>query len=422
MSDTVLVNLPSGLIRAIYRNGITIARGVKYAMATRFQPPQLYTESWKDTVDCTQPATICPQIPSRLDYFMGPTSLGRVHDEDCLHVSVFSPGKEGNSLPVMVFIHGGAYLSGGGDLDCYSSEALAGNGVVVVNVTYRLGIFGYQGIEGVAKPNLGLMDQIAALKWVQRNIGAFGGDKGQVSLFGESAGGDSIYCLLGAETEGLFHRVVFQSAPFGLRGQEKGDMVTAMAKKASEVGGLKEKTSEELLGVEMELLGVAMGFMSSGMPYGPQIGYEPLPEAEEFEKRVSERVKGMSVIVGYTKDDGVPFADVVPKQLLHGMEAGEYATKKWFQEPADEFIQRAKRDGAKVSKYKWDVAFEVGAVHTIELAFLLGNWEAWKDGEMVKGGQEVLKKVGSEARKLWADFGKGEDVGDVVVGEDFQYK
>lgn len=324
----------------------------------------------------------------------------------------------------MVFLHGGAYLSGGGDLDCYSSEKLAGNGVVVVNVTYRLGIFGYQGIEGVATPNLGLMDQIAALKWVQSNIGAFGGDKSKVCLFGESAGGDSIYCLLGAEgTESLFNRVVLQSAPFGLRGQEKGDMVAAMAKKAKEVDGLEEKTSEKLLAVEMELLGVAMGYVSSGMPYGPQMGYEPFPEQEEFERRVTERVKGMSVMVGYTKDDGVPFAEIVPLVLLGGMEAGDYATKKWFQEPADEFVERVKRDGGKVSTYKWVVApNETGAVHTIDLAFLLGSWEAWKEGKMVKEGEEVMERVGGEARKLWAAFGKGEDVGDVVIREGFKYK
>lgn len=420
MSDTI-VNLPGGPIRAIHRNNITIARGVKYATASRFQPPKPYTGTWTDIVDCTQPATICPQIPSRLDYLMGPTSLGRIHDEDCLHVSVFSPGKEGDLLPVMVFIHGGAYLSGGGDLDCYSGEALAGNGVVVVNVTYRLGILGYQGIEGVARPNLGLMDQIAALKWVQGNIGAFGGDKGRVCLFGESAGGDSIYCLLGAGTEGLFDRVILQSAPFGARSQEKGDMVEAMAEKAKTVDGLMEKTSEELLEVEMQLLGVAMGFVSSGMPYGPQMGCEPLPEVEEFEKRVSERVKGMSVMVGYTKDDGVPFADVVPKELLDGMEAGEYATKKWFQEGANEFVKRVKRDGGVVSTYRWDLGFAKGAVHTIELAFLLGRWEAWREGEMVRGGEEVVRAVGEGVRRLWAGFGKGEDVGDVVVGEGFEY-
>lgn len=321
----------------------------------------------------------------------------------------------------MVFIHGGAYLSGGGDLDCYSGEALAGNGVVVVNITYRLGIFGYQGIEGVARPNLGLMDQIAALEWVQGNIGAFGGDKGRVCLFGESAGGDSIYCLLGARTEGLFNRVVLQSAPFGMRSQEKGDMVKAMAEKAKSVEGLLEKTSEELLEVEMELLGVAMGFVSSGMPYGPQMGYEPLPDVEEFERRVSERVQGMGVMVGYTKDDGVPFAEIVPRELLDGMEAGQYATKKWFQEGADEFVKRVKGNGGVVSTYRWDLGFGEGAVHTIELAFLLGLWEAWREGRMVKGGEEVVKRVGGGARRLWAAFGKGGDVGDVVVGEGFEY-
>ncbi|KAK2690711.1 hypothetical protein QWA68_010474 [Fusarium oxysporum] len=155
-------------------------------------------------------------VPSRLDAVTGPITTGRTQGEDCLRLTVTVPLKaltDGRKRPVMVFLHGGAYVSGGGDLDVYSPVGLAERDLVVINVTYRLGLFGYIPISEIAPANLGLYNQIAALRWIQDNIADLGGDSNNVTLFGESAGADSIFCLMIAEgTQNLLHRAILQRA------------------------------------------------------------------------------------------------------------------------------------------------------------------------------------------------------------------
>jgi para-nitrobenzyl esterase len=139
-------------------------------------------------------------------------------DEDCLHLTITAPARainEGLQLPVMVFLHGGANVSGGGDLDCYLSDSLIRKDIVVVNVSYRLGIFGWVPMEGKAPANLGLLDQIEALRWVQKNISHFGGCPQHVTIIGHSVGAYVKYCMMVADTAtGLFHRAILQSTPF----------------------------------------------------------------------------------------------------------------------------------------------------------------------------------------------------------------
>ena len=131
----------------------------------------------------------------------------------------------------MVWLHGGAYVSGGGEAQRYDADELARRGrVVVVRVSYRLGVFGYLSPSGV--DNLGLRDQILALRWVHDNIGAFGGDPDRVTVFGQSAGADSVLSLmLCGQSTGLFQRAIMQSAPLGVR--EGRDAMTAAMRSAA---------------------------------------------------------------------------------------------------------------------------------------------------------------------------------------------
>ena len=190
-------------------------KGIPYAAPPvgdlRWKPPQA-PQPWKGIrVAKTFPAT-CPQ----------PLPLGGPpQSEDCLGLNVWTPARSASDkLPVMVWIHGGGFMIGASSQTVYDGEPLAAQGVVVVSINYRLGIFGFlahpalsaespQGVSG----NYGMLDMIAALQWVKRNIGAFGGDPANVTIFGESAGGTAV-CLLMVmpQAEGLFKKVIAESA------------------------------------------------------------------------------------------------------------------------------------------------------------------------------------------------------------------
>ncbi|RII90307.1 carboxylesterase family protein, partial [Clavibacter michiganensis] len=195
------------------------------ATAVRFAPPVPHPD-WTEPRAATAWAPACPQPPmEELDAVLG-SFAGLAVDEDCLRVSVTMPRdvRPDDALPVMVWIHGGSYVSGAGDVPIMDPAALvAEQRVVVVTVTYRLGLLGYLG-DGRDRPaNLGLLDQLEALRWVARNIRAFGGDPGRVTAFGQSAGGDAVAHLLAVpEAAGLVRRAIVQSAPLGIsRGRRR---------------------------------------------------------------------------------------------------------------------------------------------------------------------------------------------------------
>lgn len=142
-----------------------------------------------------------------------PTMFGVKGTEDCLKINVYVPAMAQRPLPVMVFIHGGAFFLGSGGKLLYGPDFLVKNDVILVTFNYRLGILGFTclGIEEAAG-NAGLKDQVAALRWVKKNIAAFGGDPDNITMFGQSAGGTSASILLASNvTEGLFHKAIVQS-------------------------------------------------------------------------------------------------------------------------------------------------------------------------------------------------------------------
>ncbi|MFZ9488678.1 MAG: carboxylesterase family protein, partial [Ilumatobacteraceae bacterium] len=158
-------------------------RNIVYAYADRFRPPVLVDQH----VALATPVQ-CPQVPGLLEQAMGTADMPM--DEQCLTLNVFSPDSPTALLPVLVWIHGGAFTNGTGNASWYDGSNLASRGCVVVAVNYRLGSFGFTGHTDV-----GLQDQIAALTWVRNNIQRFGGDADNVTIFGESAGGCSVVAL-----------------------------------------------------------------------------------------------------------------------------------------------------------------------------------------------------------------------------------
>ncbi len=220
--DALTVDVTGGRIEGVLRRGLRMWRGIPYAAPAggrnRFRAPQPVLP-WEGVRSAAQFGPVAPQ--GRGAIAPGPGSAGR-GSEDCLSLNVIAPRfATPRPRPVMVFIHGGAYAVGSSREMPQQGEALVREGgVVFVNFNYRLGAFGfldlsrYSSAERPIESNLGLRDMVAALEWVRDNIRAFGGDPGNVTLFGESAGGNAVTTLMCVPSaRGLFARAIAESAP-----------------------------------------------------------------------------------------------------------------------------------------------------------------------------------------------------------------
>ncbi len=219
---TAIVETALGNVEGVYEKGSFVFRGIPYARAPvgelRWRPP-VPPEPWQETLAARDFGPIAPQLPpSPITAVPGdPTEWS----EDCLTLNIWTPGLDLSRRPVLVWIHGGGFVSGSGASILYEGAALAARGdLVVVTFNYRLGTLGFlahprlrDDVSGLAA-NWGLLDQLAALRWVRENIVGFGGDPGNVTVFGESAGAMSAGCLMASrESVGLFRRAILQSGP-----------------------------------------------------------------------------------------------------------------------------------------------------------------------------------------------------------------
>jgi para-nitrobenzyl esterase len=219
-STNPVVHVDGGPIRGAVASGGYVFKGIPYAAAPtgelRWRPPAPVTP-WQGIRDATQFGLSCPQVPS--SFSTGP------YDENCLFLNVYAKslrGHESDGLPVLVWIHGGGYTQGDGR--GFDGTKLAQDGVVVVTINYRLGALGFLAHPALASEpggpagNYGLMDQQAALRWVQRNIRSFGGDPENVTIAGQSAGALSVLAqLISPGSRGLFQRAIVQSGSFALK-------------------------------------------------------------------------------------------------------------------------------------------------------------------------------------------------------------
>lgn len=241
---SAVVPTDEGLVRGQVRDEYRLFQGIPYAKPPlgdlRWRPPQP-VEPWRDVHDATYPRSQCAQsaqLPGQRPTFV----------EDCLYLNVTTPTStnrtNGSGLPVMVWVHGGGNTTGAGSL--YDARKLAVEGdVVVVTVNYRLGTLGFLAHPALESDddrqlqagNYGLLDQQAALRWVQRNAAAFGGDPGNVTLFGESAGSaDSCANITSPKAAGLFHKVIAQSYGCTATTRTERGAQTAGTEFAAEVG------------------------------------------------------------------------------------------------------------------------------------------------------------------------------------------
>jgi len=217
-NETHTIDTPSGSITGNRSAGGFIEfLGIPFATAARLENP-VDVWSYNQNLIATSYGPICPQTPGMLEMAL---NMDASHmKEDCLNLNVFVPKipNDTTSLPVLFWIHGGAYTNGAGSVAWYHGASLASRETIVVTINYRLGALGYLG-DG----NYGTLDMLSALRWVQRNITAFGGDKNNVTIFGESAGGSAVVSLLASpEISGLAHKAWAMSPSIGqLRNKER---------------------------------------------------------------------------------------------------------------------------------------------------------------------------------------------------------
>ena len=424
------LTIDDGPIDVEARDGVIRARGLPYGRAARFDvavPP----EPWTVRRDSNTPGPACPQRPGRLDFVTGPVLDGLRITEDCLVLSVTAPeGADG--LPVMVWFHGGAYVAGGGESSKYDPTMLAAEGgVVVVTVTYRLGIFGYLAPPGSdAEDNLGLRDQILALQWVQRSISAFGGNPSNVTVFGQSAGADSVLALIVSDgTADLFHRAIVQSAPVGIGtgtvdvGEARSGMANAMqAAMARALNGEESRNATVARLLEAEAAAVAAARASktvSGMAFAPRLGCTPMPPASELEARLADAAQRVELFIGHTADDAAPFVLMQPRvaalgrvrplQQLVVRSATGPMTRRIFGSAVGRFADDWTANGGEVATYRFEWAPDgapFGSCHCMELPFLLGADEAWSDAPMLGQSRTIDESLARRMRSVWAGFAR----------------
>ena len=227
------------MVRGVTAEGVAAFRGIPFAAppfgSNRFRPPQP-PASWDGVRDAAAFGPACPQTsldpdPLRNAYF-NPVTTG----EDCLNLNVWTPDPGAARLPVMVWIHGGGYMTGSGSAVAHDGTTWARDGVVYVSLNYRMHVEGFLHLGGETA-NLGLLDQVAALEWVRDNIAGFGGDPDNVTIFGQSAGGVSVMHLLAMPgAAGLFRRAIAQSG--STRVIAPVDFARRVAARASELLGV----------------------------------------------------------------------------------------------------------------------------------------------------------------------------------------
>ena len=313
------------MISGTEADGVRVFLGIPFAAPPtgdlRWRPPAP-VQPWTSVRQATAFAPAPPQ-PIQPD----PTTGEPVMSEDCLYLNVWTPAKSpGEKLPVMVFFFGGAFgkIAPSGSMAAYNGTTLAKKGVIVVTVQYRLGALGFLAHPGLdresphnASGNYGIMDQAAALAWVQRNIGEFGGDPSRVTIFGQSAGGESVLIhLVSPQSEGLYRQAIVESGPFWAHGptidnvHSKADAEEIGQQYAASLGFSGPGAIARMRNLSAEALITAMPWPASAWENTHTLRFEPtvdgwiLPDTVDNLYRL-HRESPVPFMIGTNANDGL---------------------------------------------------------------------------------------------------------------------
>ncbi|MGJ7489077.1 carboxylesterase/lipase family protein [Variovorax sp. ZT4R33] len=421
---------PSGPVQGRLVEDVAIFRGIPFAAPPvgdlRWREPQPVAP-WSAMRQTASNAPSCPQ--KRGLSLEGGGDPGEI-DEDCLYLNVFTPVADaGARQPVMVWIHGGALVFGSGGLEIYDGSALAKRGVVVVTINYRLGPLGFFAHPALDKErpggptNFGLLDQIAALQWVQKNIESFGGDPARVTVFGQSAGAQSVLALMASPlATGLFRGAIAES-PYGVPSHTRAAASASGTAIATKVGlpgagasmaAMRGIPAERLAALEGKGLSLAPGFVVGDRAV-------PMPLLEAFQKG---RQAGVPLIIGSNSDDAsvaVAFG-IEPAQLVQKMGRARILVRSYYPDVADDrqlgrevardvvFTAFARRIAylhsatAPTWRYYFSRAGSSpnGAGHGAEVPFVHGTVERCQclGGPVTQLDRDVARRIGDR----WAAF------------------
>jgi para-nitrobenzyl esterase len=311
-----------GIVRGTDLGAVLAWKGIPYAQPPvgklRFHPPQP-PEPWAGTRDATAFGPIAPQSPFLLANGTLEVDMPELQDEDCLYLNIWAPQPAMHKRPVMVWLHGGAFLNGSGSQPDYDGANFAEQGdLILVTLNYRLGVLGFLYLGELTEEtapssgNYGLLDQIAALRWVHENISAFGGDPENVTVFGESAGAISIALLLAMpEARGLFQRAILESGPVGSV-QEK-ERAIQRTRQFLAILGLKNPTLADLQEFPWKkILAAQSSWFGSSRLEGVQavLDGKSLPETP-LQAISRGATKEVALLIGTNRDEARLFTETI---------------------------------------------------------------------------------------------------------------
>ncbi len=417
------VTTESGQLRGVDTGKVVKYKGIPYAAppvgALRWAPPAP-PAAWRGVRDASTYGAICPQ-PTRPHVKLAAGSSGK-QSEDCLFLNVWAP-KGASRAPVMVWIHGGAFRFGSGESPFYSGWTFARDGVVLVTINYRLGALGWfahpaltrAAAPGAPLGDYGLMDQIAALKWVARNIAAFGGDPENVTVFGESAGGASVLALLATPSAaGLFQKAIVESGG----GWGTNRTLAAAEQEGVRISGLPAgATVDQLRALPLDKLSALPMTLSAVGPITDG-RLMPLPVTQAFDEG---RFAHVPMIIGSNSDEAsLMKAFKIPSQAVlartpptiraqytknDNAAAADIFTDSIMGAPAEWIAARASV-WAPTWLYYFDYAPTIsrdqtaGAIHGGEIPFVFGNWRTIA-GVAATAEDDALAAA---AHACWVDF------------------
>lgn len=446
--DFIDATVDGGALRGLVTEGVRTWRGVPYGVADRWKAPR--PVEWEGVWPADEYGNVAPQTTYTLkDEVVG--------DEDCLNLDVVRPDTE-ETLPVVVYLHGGGFFAGASHTAVLRGFSFAKRvNAVYVAVNFRLGVFGYLdmsslGVEGAEdyEPNPALRDQMLALRWVKKNIAAFGGDPDRVTLMGESAGGSAIAALMATPSaNGLFHRAILQSAPvLTVHGREQSRIwskklvqYAGFTPRTVKVRDLESMAAGDLVRAGQQMLWRGRGLWELNSCFSNAVDGDLLPEhpLTAFENVHQHRVP---MLIG-TNDDELSAAQVLffskgkrakavrkmlsahDPELAEKVEAayGDVGSRQAFAQLMADAVFWAQsvrladlhaRAGLDVWMYRFDYApallrrLGVGAMHSMELSAVFGDAHASK-ARVLLGAE--MEQVTEEMQEAWAGFIWGDSPG-----------
>lgn len=319
ISKQAVVSTKSGKLEGDFQNGIYVFKGIPYAAAPvgnlRWMPPQP-VKSWSGTRPALKYGAIAPQNLMPIAGGIGPDFSGQPQDEDCLFLNIWTPGLDDARRPVMFWIHGGAFVIGSGSESFLEGGKLAKRGdIVLVSINYRLGALGFINLKEVtagripATGNEGLLDQVAALEWVFDNIATFGGNPGNITVFGFSAGGMSIGTLLAMPAaHGKFHKAINRSGAANVVStldsavKISEQYLQILGLKGNDVDGLRKLKTQQLLDGQQKLSAKLRESEYRATPFQPAVDGTVLPEMPMISIR-NGSAKNVTLMAGNTIDE-----------------------------------------------------------------------------------------------------------------------